>query len=778
MMANQPEAFVRAKPRKISITETYRYKAEVSDYIHMPFVEAEGEIKIEFVYDGERRDFRWKLRAFWDGLLDKWELLKWLKNWFQPKPGDKKFFGVAAIADAEKYGDACRTARVGHLALRGYRKPNFEEDWPENQTIKLEIPVDGLRQNLAQSQKYTLFCRYLLREPKSPLIRLSDVALTDETLNQGGSWMWLKQAEELHSEYDEILQLKIKLVVDGGQPDLNADNKVPSDVVKRWWREGERKKPKSQEESEEKEVPGSKKDGKEKQETSEEEEQPAQEQISCLEGLPSRGNLCKELKDLALGRGGYLLIHLAKSDDFKVLKKQLLEAAFHCTPFIPIFKPYEYGLDHRPLVVVPVPILSRRRSGPRQSHLRIESDPRSSVEFVDKILERDDTDQLAKELAKTFSAMANTAGGRVFLTAQQGDDRDSWKETVKRARKCCEPLLDTPTAPEVTRGDGWILRIGRASSRVYSVDGVVYSWEDVKLKELSVDEVYKLIKDRCTLYYPFVVAPPVISHAHLEWSGFNGRETRGVRYDPQKETLKWSEEIRFWQTPEHRFEVTLPLLINRPIELYGQSEIKGRVHIELKDRLRSGLDIDYFNALGELRPRPQGGPPTIEKKSKVELEFSITRDAVFKRRWFTTSRKLEFEGVKPDRERLKDIQGMLADLGLENIDVSPANPWLDDWIILLADDPVKTVMDNGGYRIEGSRPNLKFTLHVEGKLKNIYRERRQGDRTDRMRLQSGGMQITIKGEIRGESPQELSVLLNRLQRLLKERFSYLRFQVA
>jgi hypothetical protein len=777
MMANQPEAFVRAKPRKISITETYRYKADVSDYIYMPFVGAEGEIKIEFVYDGELRDFRWKLRAFWDGLLDKWELLKWLKNWFQPKPGDKKFFGVAAIADAEKYGDACRTARVGHLALRGYRKPNFEEDWPENQTIELKIPVDGLKQNLAQSQKYELSCRYPLREPKSPLIRLSDVALTDETLNQGGSWIWLKQAEELHSERDEILQLKIKLVVDGGQPDLDADNKVPSDVVKRWWREGKRKKPKSQEESEEKEVPGSKKDGKEKRENSEE-EQPAQEQISCLDGLPSRDDLCKKLKDLALRRGGYLLIHLAKSDDFKVLKKQLLEAAFHCTPFIPIFEPYEYELDHRPLVVVPVPMLLPPQSAPHRSRLCIESDPRSSVEYVDKILERGDTEQPVKELAWTLSALANTVGGKIFWTAQRGDDRKVLEETVRKARLFCKPRLDLRIYLEAEREDGWILRIERASSQVYSVDGIVYTWEDGKLKELSVDEIYRLIEDRCTLYYPFVVAPPLISHAHLGWSGFNGRETRGVRYDPQKETLKWSEGIRFWQTPEHRFEVTLPLLINRPIELYRQSEIKGQVHIELKDQLRSGLDIDYFNVLGEQRPRPQGGPPIIEKKSKIELEFDITRDAIFKRRRFTTSRKLEFEGVKPDRERLKDIQGMLADLGLENIDVSPANPWLDDWFIFLADDPVKIVMDNGGYRIEGSRPNLRITLHVEGELRNIYRERKQGDRVDRMRLQAGGMQITIKGEIRGESPQELSVLLNRLQRLLKERFSYLRFQVA
>ena len=83
MALHTNQAFVRAKPGKISLTETYRYKAEISDYTSMSFTEAGGEIKVEFVYDGELCDFRWKLRVFWESLFKKWGVLKWLRKWFQ-----------------------------------------------------------------------------------------------------------------------------------------------------------------------------------------------------------------------------------------------------------------------------------------------------------------------------------------------------------------------------------------------------------------------------------------------------------------------------------------------------------------------------------------------------------------------------------------------------------------------------------------------------------------------------------------------------------------------
>ncbi len=790
MVANRPNVFVRTTPQKISITETYRYKAEISDYIYMSFTGADSEITVEFLYDGELRDFRWKLRVFWEGLCDKWILFKKLSNgwkrffnwgplnWINKqiehillgKRLGKKSFGIAAIKDAQKHSKNYQMAQVGHLALRNYPKSSISEK-QLSKTLKLEIPINSLKQKLAQSKKYKLTYKYPLQKPESPLIRLSDVKLTDETTNHRETRILL---EELYSKYDEILLLAIDLVIDGGQPDLNADNKVPRKVVERWWREGKKKRSADKENSKNKKVRKGKKDSKEKQENREQEEQPTQEQIICLEGLHPISELANELKVLALRQGGYLLILLDKLGDVTILKKRLLQATFRYTPFIPIFEPYEYKLNRKPLVVVPVPMLLPRESSHWPNHLRIESDPQSSIEEVDEIIERDN----ANQLAKTLSALANTAGGRIFLRDQRNGNKDFLEKTLKEATKHWQPHLDIRDVDPEPRKNGWIIRVKPTSSVIYSVDGVVYSWENGKPKELTIDETYKLIKDHCTSHYPLIGTRPVISYANLKWHDFNARESHGVRYDPQKQVIKWSEKIWFWPTPNHKFKMTLPVIINRPVELYREKNIGGQVQVELKEQLKSGLEIDYFNALGEQRPRPQGGLPVIEKKSKIQLEFDIILGAVFQRRLFKTSRKLEFEGVKPDGERLKDIQEMLADLGFENITVKPANPQLDDWAIYLTDDFVKYVMDNGGYIITGFKPKMWVRLYIEGQLMNIRRERKESHRIDRMRLQTGKMRITIYGGKTGKPFQELSVLLNHLQRLLEERFSYIRYQIT
>ncbi len=45
MSEQQNYAVVRAKPGKVSVTETYYYQVELSDYTSMSFQKAEGKIK-------------------------------------------------------------------------------------------------------------------------------------------------------------------------------------------------------------------------------------------------------------------------------------------------------------------------------------------------------------------------------------------------------------------------------------------------------------------------------------------------------------------------------------------------------------------------------------------------------------------------------------------------------------------------------------------------------------------------------------------------------------
>jgi hypothetical protein len=85
------------------------------------------------------------------------------------------------------------------------------------------------------------------------------------------------------------------------------------------------------------------------------------------------------------------------------------------------------------------------------------------------------------------------------------------------------------------------------------------------------------------------------------------------------------------------------------------------------------------------------------------------------------------------------------------------------------------------YLISAERSDgLWIEIDITGKSRDFARERKEGERTERMRLESGHLHITIRGGIEGELhvTQDLSRLMNDLQRLLKERFSYVRAQVA
>ncbi|GIK37955.1 MAG: hypothetical protein BroJett011_17880 [Chloroflexota bacterium] len=801
MMMDKPTVFVRAKANKISVAETYSYQADIRDDTSVSFKEASGEIKVEFLYDGEGQDWRRRLHLAKKELFDDWKSfehfsgeiqdfysprflawlvrgLKLLRLWRRIEKtllgswDDRRSFGLAAMSDAEKYSRAHQMAWVGYLTLQGYQHPNFEENWPENKPINLEIPIDNLEQKLAQSQKYELCFKYSLQKVEAPSVRLGDVSLTDEGSDYRDYWLGSElvssgRFEELYAKHDEVLQLKIDLEVDGGPPQVEVDGKIPRKIIKEWWETGKKSKwGAGQKEDEEDKV---------QEKVDDDEEHPLKEQIHCMKGLCSVEKLAWVLKSLAK-RGGYLLIKLDKPDDFEELKKCLLKAVFFYPSFVPIFMPYEH--EYEELIVVPVPMLSKGSSDYRESHLYIKSHVQSNDTQTEIVVKVEDTEQLAK----TLTAFANGMGGKISLSLQPEHDEKIIVDLVHKALSRCQPRFDWWDERVIRFATGkrgeLLIYVQRANAKVYSVAGIVYRWEEGIIKELDINESYEFIKERCLIDHPLVIIPPVISFACIKWPNFDARESVGVRFDSQQQVIEWSEEIQFKQLPDHRFRVSLPLLINRPVELYRQKEITGQVHLELKGRVLSGLEVNYFDTLGIQRPHPQGGIPVIEKTSKVILNFSVMLKPIFQRKWATTKRQLEFDGILLDRDRLKDIQSMLADLGLENVTIERINLAQKEWRISFKADSTRDIIDHE-YLIKARCPGLlEVTLHVVGQLITIRRERTEYSRLDRMSVQTGKMRITIIGAIRGESLQELSVLLNRLQQLLKERFNAIRFQVA
>jgi hypothetical protein len=772
------DAFVRAKPKEISITETYRYKAEISDNDHLSFKEATGDIKVKFFYDGQ--DFPRKRLGF---------LRRWIFLHQQVRPEqteEEKCFNIAALEDARKYANQCSMATVGHLILRGFQKPNFGERWPESKALPLKTPIDDLEQKFAQSQKYELCYTYSLQKPENPLLNFGRITLTDEasedsqrSLRQSGSF------RKLYSKVDEVLHLTLELIIEGGDPELDEDNQLPEDVVKHWWRESEKKKAEMSSEDKKKKKDKQQKEERKDSEDEQKDNQPVFEQFICFEGVCSENELREAIKYL-VWRGGYLIIRLNKLDEIETLKKRLLNVAFKESIWLlPPYRHEKLSSKRRQWVIVPVPMQPESWEGYRRSHLSIESKPRSSLIEVSKILGSVDS---SENLAKYLSAIANTADGKLVLpilsgniTNEKGNNLDQEvKDKLIEAGNCCRPRMSIHSLGFERLKDGVSVSIKRASSGLYSVKGeAVYIWEEGKPKELSVDETYQLIRGRFALPYPLITPLPIISYACIDWSCFDPREADGVRYDPQKKVIKWPDKVWFWQTPDHRFKLTLPLVINRPIELYRQGSIHGQLYFELGGYLKSGLEINYFDALGRQKSQAQDELLKVKKKSKLEVEFDITLDAIFRNRLFKTSRILEFEGIRPNVDRLEELKGIMGDLGLESIEIDYVDPWLSLLQISISDDAIEEGLARGGFVVTARRPpNLKITLQVTGDLKHIYRERKQGERADRMRVQTGNMEIIIVGEIKDEPSQMLSSLLNRLQQMITERFSHIGVQLV
>ena len=66
MSKQKNNVFVRALPQEITITETYRYTAEISENDYLSFENASGDIKAKFFYDGQG-DHNWSLSELWSG---------------------------------------------------------------------------------------------------------------------------------------------------------------------------------------------------------------------------------------------------------------------------------------------------------------------------------------------------------------------------------------------------------------------------------------------------------------------------------------------------------------------------------------------------------------------------------------------------------------------------------------------------------------------------------------------------------------------------------------
>jgi len=831
MSSHNKKTFVRAKPTKIVIEELYHYKADVQENLAISFEKdkSRGTIKVEFVYDGERLSPGWEMIALGRGLRKKWKLPNWIRKritalrgmrfvgpvsrgvdwlfrwvwrivWWLPgclirqylpnlKPPDaSRSFGAPALADVEKYGASLTKALAGYLALRGYNKPAFDEDWPERCTLPLEIPIDDLESKMSNGQKYVIKRPYSLQKPPKEPVRLGSVSLCDEVPHDKRSdrnTRLGKDARGYRTDTGEMLWLEIPLIVDIQPPDLDEKNQLKLDVARDLWKKDKRWK-----ESQKKRAAD--------QENNEEEEQelPFADQLEFFpEEERDRSAISEALSRLSRRRGGYLFFAINSERDEKALEKlqeEVLDITLkECSPPMPIMKPYALGKrGEEQLAILSVPQRTRHGSdyppGPIQIAGGFTYDGSNVAESYVNTRDRIEISwwELASRpdsLAQALVATANSDNGCVTVEIGPIDDYDKIQEAfqltrgkiIEQAEENCKPPMRLYISPpQLVEGKTVLIAIPPKSPYAFTHQDKAWTLRRSKIEEMKAEDIYELFKERNEFHYPTLVNPPVITYACIEWPHMDYRKRQGIRHDPENRVLEWVDKEVMQQTSHDAFETTLAVQITHPIELYQMGHIKGQIRVQFEGQIFSGLDVAYFDATGQQCPHGNERKPEMVKSTTVAINLDIVPNAIFERRPFYPYRRLEFEGVKPDPDRLNDIISLLADLGLEDIDAQS---------FFYFGHPVtlEEAISRGGALITGHshKRNLKVQLRVKGSPQTIRRQRKNGKRIDRMQVPAGQLQITLRGETKGESPLELSRLLNQIQHLLKERFSFVRMHL-
>ncbi len=848
MSPNDEKTFVRAKPKKITIEELYQYKAEIQENLALSFEKdkSQGEIKVEFVYDGERLSPGWKIAVLLQGLQSKWKLSSriksrirkrteaWRENrfagpvvrgmsrlfgwvghiiWWLPghlvrrclklnlRPDASKSFGAPALADVERCGALPAKALVGRLALRGYSKPAFDEDWPEHCTLPLKVPVDDLESRISSSRKHVIRYQYSLEEPKKSPVRFGSVSLCDEVPygERRDRNIWLRDdARAGGTDVGEMLELKIPLIVDIEPPDLDEKNQLKLSVARDLWEKGKRWK-----ESREKQAAAQKNNDKE-------EDLPFVDQLDFFpEKEWDDSAISEALSRLSRQRGGYLFFTINSEKDEKALEKlqeEVLKIALKCSPPVPIIKPYALGRrGEQQLVIVPVPRRIRHSNGYRPDPIQIEgrfiyggsnvaesrAGTRNGIEISWWELAFESGDRLAQALV----AAANSDDGCVIVEIGPVDSYDKILEVpqltrdkiIEQAKNCNPPMRPYIFhRQQLVNGKAALIVIPPKLPYAFTYHDEAWTLRGGKIEKMESDDIYELFKERSELHYPTLVDPPVVTYARIEWPHMDYRKRQGIRHDPENRVLEWVDKETMQQTSHDIFETTLAVKIMHPVELYQMGHVKGQIRVQFDRQTLSGLDVEYFDATGQRHPYRNERRPEIVKSTTVVINLDIIPNAIFKKRPFYPYRRLEFEGVKPDPDRLAEIISLLADLGLEDIDVQLDFPfelsrYLSDLVIFDLSDPAdfEKVVSKWGVLITGysHKRNLKVQLKVKGSPQTIRRQRKNGERIDRMSVPTGQFWITLRSEAKGGSQMELSILLNQIQHLLKERFSFVRMHL-
>jgi hypothetical protein len=764
--------FVRARPSKISVTETYYYKVSIGDNSSWEFKKAEGEIKLEFPYDG-----------YYNGC-----------------------FGKTAQEDLRKQdpNGQAKSASVGHLVIFMADKSTWKGALP------ITIDTENIQEKLEGSQKFSIQILYCPHKPETEPFLLGEVKLTDQEPLEGSPTAEYKPQyypflillmtfrtpirEDLLDVGDlsqERLKELIKLV-QGGQTqgvkplasDCSAEqiSEVLLDLARSnrggtlliGLTDGE--------------VSG----------LSEDDEQT----------VPKRIAQAALMDDLPIPVLAPAVKTVDEDDDKKV--------AVVIVP--PGLRGRHDGSKsaEKPLIFQDSQLLVREL---------LEEQYHNIIKYG-KAISPDKPAEIA-QLAKVFASLANNGGGYVLFGVQPADGEDylitgldyrnflSCEQAVKQALVLVKPLHSITCRKNwgrLKQRDGnmatvLVIQISGDLSDVYSVENRCWQIENNRKPQVSAlepEEIFRLFAEKYELLLRRIVVkgePPKITYGYVRWpytifdrsnfmdstasnSAENCYDLPGTsraqhqakenaylpsKYDPLRSAMEWHDVPLDDLGSAQFFETELRLPVQNPEELRDPPknmprDLEGHFEILLDPPMISGLEIIYFDALGEELEKEQRDK-IVSQQTKMVLDVTLRTSDLFKKRDFIPYRRLEFEGVLPEPARYEDVKEALHDCGLRVVSF-----WRDKPIIQ------KGLSRSAIWKAESRSAAGEFTvwLRVTNYWYELQREISYGERTDKMPVPSGRMTIEIWGTVEGAENKELTALVNELQLHLKERFKYVK----
>lgn len=265
---------------------------------------------------------------------------------------------------------------------------------------------------------------------------------------------------------------------------------------------------------------------------------------------------------------------------------------------------------------------------------------------------------------------------------------------------------------------------------------------------------------------------PVVSRAALSWPTIPWSEglslilsdggaftTVAPQYRPESREAEWTPGLPMEATGSgtggrrdgpRSWTRQLVFRLDDASELAAQSDLCGRVEVELPGALLSGLRVRQYGATGT--PVESGPDPW----TRLVADLRLNLRQLLRRRSRSILHRLFFHGVVLDERRVADVRSVLADCGLDVDGEAPPNG--DGAALVTATRSV------GG-------ETLRVTASLEGRRHRALRTTElAGGRSYETEIQSGDLGVFLHGHLRG-SIRTVGEVLDTIHGRLREIFS-------